>query len=72
MTYDETLDVKPSKVGGSKSVQQLDGIGPDKDFDSKSEMALAKSHHRESRKKQKHADDDQLDLEAVKQEKHES
>ena len=43
MTYDETLDVKPAK--GSKSVQQHAPLVPEKDgdFDSKSEMAGAKS-----------------------------
>lgn len=40
MTYDASLDIKPAKGSGSKSVQQH----PQDDFDSKSEIAVAKSH----------------------------
>jgi len=49
VVYDASLDIKPAKASGSKSVQQH----PQDDFDSKSEMAVAKSHIAPAPKQQK-------------------
>ena len=73
MTYDPSLDVKPAK-GGAKSTAQ-DWLAPEnkdgRDFDSKSEMGAKSVGAPAQQKKRKanHQQDDQLDIEAVKQEK---
>ena len=68
MTFDETLESKPAKAG-AKSVQQFPLPNED-NFDSKSELAVAKSNleHENASQKQPNRDD----LEEINKGKHES